>query len=1220
MALFSTYTKPGVYTTVVYTDAGVSVFGSARIPVLIGEGLEFTTVSNQELHRGSSNVADEQQVLEDLSAQIDGVTRTFETTYSPVVTGDGTGTVTNNVQYLQAFTVDTEGSLIPLIVTSVKGSTGKFQLANILRPGVDQLKVSYFFKRVDTRVVNEDLSYQIPATASWVPTQSTGGGEGQPPVLTPIPTGLTLTTAVPGNVGNKVSLAFTLAAVGLGVVDALAVSGIGTDTLSIELRKVDGSQRSVQDVLNLFAAGVQTKSAGDIVAAFNPAGSFALTSQALPFASTAFSGGAGQNTNTTFTVANLPIVDGTNGGVVTNSPSIGNFVVTVNGQAATVTALVGSKGQFTLAAPVTPGQKLLVSYYTNTYQNTFDILPASGITKITSLGFAPGQNNFTEGVDFVLANDAIHWGNVAVGSQGVSTPGYAPFDGVVVNTSLKDEQVFLVQVGVGDGMTTTFTLPDAPTDGSNTGKVTNNPAQIAVFASPSSDDVNPADALAAGGLRVINLNGKAKTFQLYTPPALGCLVFANYFRNILPTNTYTLSVLSAGSTPGSGTYNVKDQNGKVVPSFSLGANHVADAEFQSVGIVWPFGESDMQGVAGATPTETLTLTFMDDGLTLPGNPPVQATCSTVQPGLIFTATTAGPAANASTIMFSGTTPTTDAAAVTVSGEAITVNILKAGATVTTRTLADIISLFSALPGFTTPNLGKVLCAAANPQVDTSTLCGTNGANIGVAVLFHGGANAVSGRSYADRYTVSSNRTQAQQTADGLGATNGTGYLGQTFMDWHTGVHFTLVDPAQALSYGLTTLPPSYLFTPGDILTIVIDATTGAFQVGGLPVDAIPGVDLTVQSTYGMALGDTYIVKTYDNAGNAPAIGEFYYASYTVDKTAAEMGYHNYSNLADVVKAYGPVSPDNRISLAAQLFFQNGGSALGVYQVPKQAGMDVASDQDYMTALGQFTMPLPGTDRKANVFIPLSTSPVVQQFLAKQLTIQASPRMRGEAVAFMGLPTTATPDSAILMAQGLNSERCRLIWPGMALLSLVSNGVSVQYSVDGSFVAAAVAGLALSANNDVASTLTTQAVVGFDSLGAPTPETTLDQMASNGILVMVEVPGALEVRHDVTTSTNGVLMSEPYTTTQIDNLRQKMRATLKQFVGQKNVQAVLTNVQIAANGVLSSLTSQGLLGNYKAPVVSSDPNDPTVVNVTATVQPVFSILWISVTFNVTTTGN
>ena len=46
MALFQQYTQPGVYTTVVVEEAGISIFGDARIPVLIGEGQETRQFKN----------------------------------------------------------------------------------------------------------------------------------------------------------------------------------------------------------------------------------------------------------------------------------------------------------------------------------------------------------------------------------------------------------------------------------------------------------------------------------------------------------------------------------------------------------------------------------------------------------------------------------------------------------------------------------------------------------------------------------------------------------------------------------------------------------------------------------------------------------------------------------------------------------------------------------------------------------------------------------------------------------------------------------------------------------------------------------------------------------------------------------------------------------------------------------------------------------------------
>src|SRR6185369_12748400 len=101
MALFGSYAQPGVYTSVVIDGGGQPLFGNARIPVIIGEGLEYFTQTNVELFRGSSSVADDQVVNENISDQVDGSTRTFSVTYPPVVTGDGTGTVTNDPTKIQ---------------------------------------------------------------------------------------------------------------------------------------------------------------------------------------------------------------------------------------------------------------------------------------------------------------------------------------------------------------------------------------------------------------------------------------------------------------------------------------------------------------------------------------------------------------------------------------------------------------------------------------------------------------------------------------------------------------------------------------------------------------------------------------------------------------------------------------------------------------------------------------------------------------------------------------------------------------------------------------------------------------------------------------------------------------------------------------------------------------------------------------------------------------
>lgn len=68
----------------------------------------------------------------------------------------------------------------------------------------------------------------------------------------------------------------------------------------------------------------------------------------------------------------VPVVDGSNGGVVTTDPS--KVQVLVNGYPVQVTAVDGSTGLYTLAVGVVYGSTLEVTYFTNKYQDTADLL------------------------------------------------------------------------------------------------------------------------------------------------------------------------------------------------------------------------------------------------------------------------------------------------------------------------------------------------------------------------------------------------------------------------------------------------------------------------------------------------------------------------------------------------------------------------------------------------------------------------------------------------------------------------------------------------------------------------------------------------------------------------------------------------------------------------------------------------------------------------------
>lgn len=1220
MPLFTQYTKPGVYTSVLYEEAGVSLFGNARIPVLIAEGQETLKLTEQELHRGSSSSTDERRVLENLSHQVVGA-RTYKVTYGPITDGNGKGTVSTNPKDLQAYTTDAQGTLIPLRVTYLSGSTREFMTEAILPLG-SELKVSYSFKNMDTQI-EDDLSAQIPVYAEWTAT------------IGAVANALTLVPTLPGASGNRVTVAITLAAAGSGVDDPMAITGIGTDAISIEARRKDGTVRTVGQIKSLIEAadpglGVPTASAGLLtVKSLAPA---ATSVAATAVAALAFAGGAGPNTNTTFQVKNVPIVDGSNGGVVLSAPA-DTFVVTVNGSLVTVVAVDGTLGHFTLAQGVAAGSSLHVSYYTNTFQDTSDLLPAESVAAILQAGFAPGHSDFVDGVDFALVDNQIHWGAAAVAKQGSYTPGYTPFDPQVVTPTLVDEKVYLRPcTGVSNGVNTLFTLEDVPTDGSQRSHCTNNPDLINVFVGRT-----PLEAYAAGAKRVIRVDGSSKVITLYDAPTAGMRVFATYWRGVLNDHTYTMKVVNPGIT-GQGTYTITDENGATVPVVSPGAHVVTEANFAQTGIVWPRQAPDLRGVAGQTPAETVTLTFLDDVVGHQTQAPIQAVCDTAQTGLRFRATNFGTGPNSASasvvdsgkpsIRFTSSTAVADDAAVTVTGEAISININRdtnASSGGATRTLGEIAAYFAS-NSVSTTLLGRVICELNPATTSTDTVCSS-----GSAAAFVGG-DIEKTLDYAVHYRVTSSRTAQDALVDGFGRTGGAttpasgiptegaeGWLGQTFMDTDTGFQVTIVDPDNALGYGYLELPsPSYNYQPGDKLVFHV-APAAAHTTSVRPNIAIPGLATKVTTTYGMHAGDTLILTTYNKAGNEPKIGEFYYVDLLLNKSEAEFGLRTYTDSPTVLQNYGDAVPENRASLAAKLMFENGASIIAIRQVKKATGLEVATDQSYINAIAELALPLPGSDRKCDVIIPMTTSAVVQQALGKHLITQASTRNRGEAIGFIGLPMYATPESARALARSLNSERLILAYPGGAIISVDVNGVATEYGVDGSFIAAAMAGLYLNPANDVATTLTGQKVTGFSRLIRRTDPTIQDLVAADGVTVLTEVTGALEISHYRTTSTDSVLKVEPTTTTIMDYTRQLTRSTLKQFVGRKGVQAIVTDITIALNSLMGSLVAQEILASFSAPKVVRDKSDPTVVHVTVPVNPMFSVLWLDVTFKVSIKG-
>ncbi|MGA2611469.1 MAG: hypothetical protein ABSH01_28820, partial [Terriglobia bacterium] len=131
------------------------------------------------------------------------------------------------------------------------------------------------------------------------------------------------------------------------------------------------------------------------------------------------------------------------------------------------------------------------------------------------------------------------------------------------------------------------------------------------------------------------------------------------------------------------------------------------------------------------------------------------------------------------------------------------------------------------------------------------------------------------------------------------------------------------------------------------------------------------------------------------------------------------------------------------------------------------------------------------------------------------------------------------------------------------------------------------------------------------------DTTMNLMAADGLVCLTNNNGALFVRHYKSTDPSNPITSEPTCTTVTDYVCQLFRADLKQFIGRKLVDGLTTDISVVCYSRLNSLINNQIISGYKALNVVEDPDDPTTVDVTVTFKPMFSLLYISVTFTVTT---
>ena len=493
-------------------------------------------------------------------------------------------------------------------------------------------------------------------------------------------------------------------------------------------------------------------------------------------------------------------------------------------------------------------------------------------------------------------------------------------------------------------------------------------------------------------------------------------------------------------------------------------------------------------------------------------------------------------------------------------------------------------------------------AIAVAATDSVTRPGTG---LGVS----GGEGGV-GETAIDGFFVTSSNGAAGSGTSGTSVLNsGTGQdgeVGQTYRDEVTGLTFSIL-----AREGGGTYPAAATFT--------FQVRSAAVTDSNLPVNTIPGLQLIVSNTLGVPVDDTAIVSTFDKGGSQPAVGDVYYVSYNFAKQTFTS--QLYTKMSTIESAFGANGTENPVTLASYLAITNGAVAVAIKQVQKDQDTDadglydVASEAAFLTALTEVEGPLTG-GTLPDMLVPLKgDSLTLFQALALHCDVQSSIRYRSERTAIVGLSAGTQPRDAGDRAEAVSRTRLRMVYPDIYTLTLdQASGSSNQFLVDGTYMAAAVAGSRAAPTIDVATPWTGARIFGFDDIARVLDAVQQNQVAVRGVTVMDQQRLVIKIRQGLTTDTSNILTKLPTVITIADEVQRQARSSLDRFVGTKFLAGVTGQIEAQLSNTLKLLQGGQIISGYTGVAANVASDDPTVAEATAAYMPVFPLLYIVVSFN------
>jgi hypothetical protein len=319
----------------------------------------------------------------------------------------------------------------------------------------------------------------------------------------------------------------------------------------------------------------------------------------------------------------------------------------------------------------------------------------------------------------------------------------------------------------------------------------------------------------------------------------------------------------------------------------------------------------------------------------------------------------------------------------------------------------------------------------------------------------------------------------------------------------------------------------------------------------------------------------------------------------------------FSKYADIESKYGEAFDSNgnilsQLSFGAKLAMLNGATNVVCTAV-------APTDSLWSNAFANLV-----NDHDSTIIVPLTSNESIHAAAAAHCAqMQQYNVFRTAIFGADGYNNNITISQLQQNAASYNRKDIQYVSP--TIFRYYNPRLNIENQIGGQYAAAALAGM--HAARGPADSLTRQTIAGFSSIGDGRSLVGMNADAANGLCVLEQKGGAIRVRHDISTAPADVNTREWPVIQQTYNMVRNILSLYDQsVVGQyKSNSTGLLAVQNLTNSYLKNLVSKGQLSSYTGLNVSFDSSDPTAVNVSWSYQPVYTILYVSITIGLNLTS-